>query len=153
MAQITNRKNFYFSTLNGEDLMIYCETYEYYNGWGHRATIVCDGNKWPNFTKRQTYYNRTWESFTYETVLKKVIDYYYNLKSQKNDKRFILKQIESIAKNEQEKCEAWLKDFTKKYNSLSEETKETLRKKDIVFNTQEEAETVINTALLIDALK
>ena len=153
MSKIYNKQHFNFKTMDGRDVLIYCETYEHSTGWGHRASIAYVGNSWYDFTKRQTYYNRTWESFTYETVIKKVLYAFWNLKSDRNELEYLLKQVKAIADHEAEKCKAWLDAFTKKYNALSDETKDMLRKKDIVFNTTEEAETVINTALMIDALK
>lgn len=153
MSKITNTQNFYFTTLTGEDVMIHCETYEHQTGWGHRATICYIGNNYLQFTKRQTYYNRTWECFTYETVIHKVLNAYFNSKTEKNELAFIMKQVDAIAQHEHEKAAAWCEAFTKKYNALSDETKDMLRKKDIMFNTTEQAETVINAALMLDALK
>lgn len=153
MSKIYNQQHFTFKTLSGHTFTVYCETYEHSSGWGHRAWIYEYEGHYYDFSKRQTYYNRTWESFTYETVLKKALYAFFNTKAMKNELECMLMQVKAIAQHEHEKCQAWLDVFTKKYNALSDETKEMLRKKDIVFNTVEQAETVINTALMLDALK
>ena len=153
MSKITNKQHFTFKTLNGQTFTIYCETYEHSTGWGHRAWIFEYAGHYYDFSKRQTYYNRTWESFTYETVLKKALNAFFDTRAMRNELNFILQQVEAIARHEHEKCEAWINAFTKKYNALSDETKEMLKKKDIIFNTVDEAETVINAALMLDALK
>lgn len=148
MSKTSNFKRFNFKTITGEDVAINCETYEYTGGWGHRACIVYVGNNFINFKKRQTYYNRTRESFDYESVLYKVVSAYFDNKNI----AFINAQIEAIAKHESEKAEAWANNFIKKYNSLSDDIKNRIKSSDIILETIEDADNLIKTASMFDAL-
>ena len=148
MSKTSNFQRFNFKTITGEDVAINCETYAYSGGWGHRACIVYVGNNFINFKKRITYYNRTWESFDYESVLYKIVDAYFD----KKNIAFINAQIEAIAKHEHEKAEAWANDFIKKYNSLSDDIKNRIKSSDIILDTIEDADNLIKTAMMFDAL-
>ena len=148
MSKTSNFQRFNFKTITGEDVAINCETYEYSGGWGHRACVVYVGDNFINFKKRKTYYNRTWESFDYESVLYKVVSAYFDAKNT----AFINAQIEAIAKHEHEKAEAWAENFIKKYNSLSDDMKNRIKASDIILDTIENADTLINTASIFDAL-
>lgn len=50
-----------------EDTQIDCWTYETRSTWGHRANLVRNGRI--TMEAKVRYYNRTWESFTYESIL------------------------------------------------------------------------------------
>jgi hypothetical protein len=50
---------------------ILCEVYENSRNWGHRARVFRDGGEVVKTT--QTYYNRTWESFQFQTVLRSAL--------------------------------------------------------------------------------
>lgn len=152
MSKILDSKNFYFKKINGETLMIHCEVYAYSTGWGHRAKIVYDGDRWPDFTKRITYYNRTWEAFKFESVIYKVLSKYLSGKNNALELAFIKKQVQAIADNEAAQAEAWAAAFTKKFNALSDSTKEKIKNSDIMLNSKGEADAFINSALLLDSL-
>lgn len=147
MSNILDSKNFYFKNLEGEDVMIYCEVYSYARGWGHRAYIVYDGERFINFNKRITYYNRTWEAFKFESVLYKVVSAFYP----KKEAAFIKNQIKAIADQTKAELDAWMAGRFKKYNALSDETKETIKKADVLLTSREEADALINLSLLKDA--
>jgi hypothetical protein len=51
---------------------IACEFVNKSDGFGHRATLFCNGQEIGSSTAR--YYNRTWEAFEFETVLLICID-------------------------------------------------------------------------------
>ena len=148
MSRTSNFQRFNFKTITGEDVAINCETYEYSGGWGHRACVVYVGGDFVNFKKRKTYYNRTRESFDYESVLYKVVSAYFDNKNV----AFINAQIEAIAKHEREKAEAWADNFIKKYNSLSDDIKNRIKSSDIILETIEDADNLIKTASIFDAL-
>lgn len=57
MSQIFTHKNY----------TIVAETYETSQSWGHKATLFINGNS-INTTKIR-YYNRTWESYQYQSVI------------------------------------------------------------------------------------
>lgn len=148
MAKISDLKQFRFTTLNGEDVLINCWTYSYSRGWGHRACLVYVGDRFINAEKRITYYNRTWEAFKYESMLYKMIYTYFN----KVDQKFLKMQVQAIADNEAAQAEAWFNSFVKKYNALSDSTKEKIKNSDVLLNSKDEADTFINSALLLDSL-
>lgn len=148
MAKISDMQQFRFTTLNGEDILINCWTYSYSRGWGHRACLVYVGDRFINAEKRITYYNRTWEAFKYESMLNKMIYTYFN----KADQKFLNMQVKAIADNEAAQAEAWFNSFVKKYNALSDSTKEKIKNSDILLNSKDEADAFINSALLLDSL-
>ena len=94
MENLQTKQRFILKDLKGNDFIIECVVYEHSNGWGHRATIVFDGEDYINFSKRITYYNRTREKFKYESVLRKVIEYYYSKKADTEKREHLLKQLE-----------------------------------------------------------
>lgn len=152
MSKILDSKNFYFKNLNGGEMLIHCEVYSYSRGWGHRATIVYDGDRWPDFKKRITYYNRTWEAFKFESVIYKVLSEYLSGKNNAAELAFIKKQVKAIADNEAAQAEAWAAAFTKKFNALSDSTKEKIKNSDVLLNSKEEADAFINLSLLLDSI-
>lgn len=151
MSKNYDYQNFYFTTLNGSEMCIRCWTYEYSNGWGHKAALISIGSTYYDYEKRITYYNRTYECFKYKSVIYKLVDEFYNKKSQKMDREFIYTQLKTIADNKREEAEAWIKNFTNMYNSLSSDMKDILKNADITLNTQEDAEAIIKSALTFDA--
>ena len=87
------RERIKLKTIEGNDFIIECVVYIHQNGWGHRATIVYNGENYINYSKRITYYNRTWERFKYESVLLKVIEEYYYKKADEGKREYLLNQI------------------------------------------------------------
>lgn len=51
---------------------IVCETKDTRNGFCHIAVLLCNGNE--REKAKCNYLNRTWEYFTYETVILKLVD-------------------------------------------------------------------------------
>lgn len=52
-------------------------SYETSNSWGHKATLMHNGTRTLNNYKIR-YYNRTWECYQYQSVIKAVISDYIN---------------------------------------------------------------------------
>lgn len=153
MAKIENRKNFYFKTIEGDEIWISCWTYSYNRGWGHRAQVVRYNNNYYDFTKRITYYNRTREAFTYESMLYKIVSEFLSAKSEKLQKDFIFKQIKAIAQAESEKAKAWADAFISTYNALSDSTKEKIKSMDLILESTDQADALLKAACLMDALQ
>lgn len=55
-----------------ECITIDCETYETRYSWGHKAYLLIDGQQ-EAYTK-YVYYNRTWESYTYQSILGGIVE-------------------------------------------------------------------------------
>ena len=58
--------------LNNNTYTFVCETWETSRAWGHRVTMFRNNTEYT--TQKITYYNRTWESFTYQTCIYKCIN-------------------------------------------------------------------------------
>lgn len=52
-------------------------SYETSNSWGHKATLMHNGTTTLNNYKIR-YYNRTWECYRYQSVIKSVLNDYIN---------------------------------------------------------------------------
>ena len=97
-------------------------------GWKYDATDT-----------KQTYYNRTWERFDYETVLKRAIG-----KLPADLQKEVYAQIiEGKAAEEHEKAEAMVKSFEALHSALSTENKERLANSGIEIHSEEDAHAVM----------
>ena len=68
------------------EFKIVAHTYENSHNWGHKATLLHNGTHELN-TYKITYYNRTWEKYEYQSVIKSVLNDYidYLIKDYIND--------------------------------------------------------------------
>ena len=145
--QYTNQKIFEFADLNGNPLRIYCNTYETRTSWGHIAESYS-----PDVKVKHIYYNRTWESFEYESVLLDYAKKLFPLKKDEKNLMFLKAQIKAIADKSHEETEKWVESFEEMYKGLSEGTKEVL-KRSVSVESLEQADALIKGALLLDLLK
>ena len=152
MAKEYDLQIFNFTLPDGKEMRVRAWRYEYSRGWGHKARIIWIGDDFINFEKRITYYNRTWESFTYETVLRHIFEEYFSGKKNALTRKVLEAQLDAIAKRESDKCEKWLKSFTKAYNGLSDKQKRALAASDIEVTTSEQADVVKMGITLMAAL-
>lgn len=58
--------------LNDNIYTFVCETWETSRAWGHRVSMFL--NNYEYTTQKITYYNRTWERFTYQSCVHKCIN-------------------------------------------------------------------------------
>ena len=58
--------------INGHEYLIHSRTANSRTGFAHISTLVRDGNEIE--TKRVNYYNRTWESYQYQTSMRLVVE-------------------------------------------------------------------------------
>ena len=143
MAYSLYGREVFRATVNGTDYTFTCYSQGTQYGFRH---ICCEG--FSNTTvcryvasdiiAKACYYNRTWESFKYETVLRKAIE------KQPIADREQLKAIliDKTAQDEHEKCEQELAVFQALYNQTSQETKERLAKSDIIMNDESDVQLV-----------
>lgn len=141
---------FNFKGLNGEELEVTCFTYETQYNWGHRCYVFYNNMQLKE--EKITYYNRTWECFKYESLLKKVIEKIYPGKKQKIERDFLRKQVHAIADREREEVEKWATNFMKAFNNLSENAKNALADSDILLNSREEADATLKALQALDAV-
>ena len=59
-------------TINNNNYTFVCETWETSRAWGHKVTLFRNDTEYT--TQKITYYNRTWESYRYQTCMLKCID-------------------------------------------------------------------------------
>jgi len=147
----SNFKTFNFKTMDGKALTITCYLFTTATTWGHRAWFIDDLGDFKEV--KINYYNRTWEAFTYESVLYKAVRTYYpQEKRQKAQRVFIHKQLKAIAEHEAEACEKWLNNWTKQYNALSEKTREHIKNSDVIIDTIEQGENLLKVAKIMDVM-
>ena len=99
------------------------------------------------------YYNRTWERFTYETVLREAIENLYETDEVKQKLKDIL--IEHKAQKEHEECEKQVKAFETLWNGLSEKNKEHIRNGvgENGIQSDEQAQTVMGVMKMMTLLQ
>lgn len=110
-----NNKTFVF-TVNGEEIRFYCDTTNTRNGFCHHVFAEGGGKDYEH--TRVLYYNRTWESFQYETALYRAID-----KFSKNLREPLRLEVEAVALDEHKKAEHFIKAFEANFAALSNEQK------------------------------
>lgn len=70
-------------------LLVVCEWKKNRSGFKHEATLI--RNRYGQVSVKCQYYNRTWESYEYESVLFKLLEKSKGVLSEKESKRFAAK--------------------------------------------------------------
>ncbi len=73
-----------------EQYSIICETHNTRNGFKHTANILENG--YEVYKTKINYLNRTWEGFTYQSVLKKIIEKFFK----DNEKEKLLNWVKQL---------------------------------------------------------
>lgn len=141
-TKIYNRKTFEF-TVNGEKIYFYCSTTDTKNGFCHHAYTVGGGKDYEH--SRVSYYNRTWESFEYETVLFHAVD-----KFPKSMRVSLRLEIQTVAKNAAQKAEAFSAAIRANFAALSTEQKKFVQEHTAVITSMDQAK-VVNSAMAMMA--
>lgn len=139
-----NRKTFVF-TVNGEQIYFYCSITYTKNGFCHHVYTVGGGKE--NEHSRLSYLNRTWESFQYESALLHAVD-----KFPKSLRVPLRLEIQAVAKNENEKAEAFFQAFAANFAALSTEQKKFVQEHTPVIQNMEQAKTVNAAVALLAAI-
>ena len=137
-------KQTFKATVNGNDYVINC--YGQGTRYGFRHVAFLDKGYTEVQLAKACYYNRTWERFTYETVLKKAID---NLPKEDRQGLYDI-LIEHRAQAEHEQAEREIAVFEKLYNATSPELKEKL--KDLPPITNETQAGIVKMMCAFDVL-
>lgn len=140
--------------LNGKKYSFTCFGQDTRYGFRH----VCfqgDDIYYPEYAKSDLlakccYYNRTWECFTYQTVLHEAINKLNIDEEIRKDLKTIL--IDRKELEVKEETEKWVKDFENTYNGLSNKNKEILKNTPLI-ETKEQAESVLNTMKMMSAFE
>ena len=132
-----NTQYFTAKLSEGKELTFVCYTTYTRNGFCHTAHCT----SWDssiNDTK-QSYLNRTWERFGYETVLKKAIE-----KLPSAIQKPVYDQlIDGKAAEVEEECDKQLEAFQKLHAGLSKENKERLANSGIVMHSEGDVKAVM----------
>lgn len=59
-------------TINNNKYTFVCETWETSRAWGHKVTMFRNDSEYT--TQKVTYYNRTWESYLYQSCILKCVN-------------------------------------------------------------------------------
>lgn len=114
-----NSKTFEF-IVNGETIRFYCDTTYTKNGFCHHVFVDGGGKDYEH--TRVSYFNRTWETFEYETALKSAV-----AKFRKSLREPLRLELEAISLSEHEKAEKFIQLFKANFAALSDEQKKFVR--------------------------
>lgn len=142
-TKIYNRKTFEF-TVNGEKIYFFCSTTDTKNGFCHHVYTSGGGKDYEH--SRVSYYNRTWESYEYETVLLHAVD-----KFSKSMRAPLRLEIQAVAKNEHEKAVAFLAAFRANFAALSTEQRKFVQAHTPEITNKDQAK-MVNTAVAMMAV-
>ena len=143
-TKIYNRVTHTFM-VNGNAVSFYCSTTNTRNGFCHHVYTWGLGKDGEH--TRVSYYNRTWETFDYETALSHAV-----AKFPKAVRAALELEIEAIALNEREKAERFIKAFTANFNALSDEQREFVREHTPHLETMDQAKAVGSAVAIMAAM-
>ena len=115
---MANYKRYNKQAIHTVNFSAYCAVYDNRSGFVHEVDIFYNGGS--VYAKAQ-YYNRTWESYKFESVIDKAIQ---KLPSLLRDQAKI--EFEAWANRESKKMEAKFKAFQDAFASLTESQKKSL---------------------------
>ena len=133
--------------VNGQDITFRCYTTDTRSGFCH--TAICTTWGIDTTPSKVSYYNRTWERFEYETVLKSAIN-----KLPKDIRQQVYDQIiDHKAAEEERKAEEQIAAFEKLHNGLTQENKERLANSGIEIRSEGDAQAVMRLMTLMTMMQ
>ena len=137
-------KNFSCELPNGKFIMFTCWTENTRYGFRHLCRNI---DSLTEYTSKACYYNRTWESFEYETVLKKAIE-----TLPKDIQGFVKASIiDGTRESVKRECENFMKAFKMEYEILTPEMKEIMAKRTI--ETEQQAKSTLAVMTMANLMK
>ena len=134
---------YFTAKVNGEEITFRCHTTWTRNGFCHTAHYT--GWDYSLTDTKASYYNRTWERFEYESVLKRAID-----KLPSDIQQAVRDQIiDHKAAEEEQKAEEQFEAFKNLHESLSDENKERLANSGIEMHSEEDMRGVMGLMALM----
>ena len=138
---------YFTAKVNGKEIEFRCYTTDTRCGFCHTAHYV--GWDYDINDTKVSYYNRTWERFEYESVLKRAID-----KLPTDVRQQVYDQIiDGKAAEEEQKAEEQVKAFENLYNGLNEENKARLANSGIEIHSEEDARGVMGLMALMKIMQ
>lgn len=148
MAYKLRKRQVFETEVNGEKYTFTCYTQDTSYGFRHICTLGYNNTTECRYVRddiiaKATYYNRTWERFDYETVLRNGIKNLSVPKEVKEELHEIL--VNGKAKKEHEEAEKQVKTFETLWNGLSEANKQHIKNGlgENGIQTQEQADCVV----------
>lgn len=141
-----NSKRYNRKTFTSENFYVICARFSRgRNGFADECTIFYNGSEYVEGV--QKWINRTWESFDYESAMLQAMK-----KLPNNLQDIFRKEIITAQKEREERqAEAFLSSFKKNYESLSDKSKEILKKTPMI-ETAEQASAVAGVVGALDVL-
>lgn len=138
---------YFTAKVNGNEVTFRCYTTWTRNGFCHTAHYV--GWDYDINDTKASYYNRTWERFTYESVLKRAID-----KLPTDVRQQVYDQIiDHKAAEEEQKAEEQFEAFKKLHDGLSDENKERLANSGIEMHSESDVKGVMGLMALMNIMQ
>ena len=138
---------YFTAKVNGKEIEFRCYTTDTRCGFCHTAHYV--GWEYGINDTKVSYYNRTWERFEYESVLKKAID-----KLPSDVRQQVYDQIiDGKAAEEEQKAEEQVKAFENLYNGLNEENKARLANSGIEMHSGADVKGVMGLMALMSLMQ
>ena len=138
---------YFTAKVNNEEVTFVCYTTYTRAGFCHTASLM--GWRYNITDSKQTYYNRTWERFDYETVLKRAIG-----KLPEDIRQAVYDQIiEGKAAEEEQKAEEQFEAFKALHEGLSEENKERLANSGLEIHSEGDAKAVMGLMALMSLMQ
>ena len=138
---------YFTAKVNGEEIEFRCYTTNTRCGFCHTAHLM--GWKYDITDTKASYYNRTWERFEYESVLKRAIE-----KLPKDIQQPVYDQIiDHKAAEEEQKAEDMFNSFKGLYDGLNEENKERLANSGIEITNTAQAKGVMGLMALMQIMQ
>lgn len=133
--------------VNGKEITFRCHTTNTRTGFCHTAHYT--GWDYNLTDTKATYYNRTWERFEYESVLKRAID-----KLPEDVRQQVYDQIiDHKAAEEEQKAEEQFQAFKKLHEGLSDENKERLANSGIEIHSESDMKGVMGLMALMSIMQ
>ena len=138
---------YFTAKVNGEEIEIRCYTTNTRCGFCHTAHLI--GWKYDITDTKASYYNRTWERFEYECVLKRAIEKRTNDSQQAGYDQI----IDHKAAEEEKQAEDMFNSFKGLYDGLNEENKERLANSGIEITNTAQAKGVMGLMALMQIMQ
>lgn len=136
---------YFTAKVNGEEISIKCYTTDTRCGFCHTAV----NQTYSTTDTKVSYYNRTWERFEYESVLKSAI------RKLPNDiqEEVYAQIIDGKAAEEGKKAEDMFQSFKRLHDGLSDENKERLANSGIMMHSESDMRGVMGLMALMNIMQ
>ena len=158
MANKLHSREVFEAVVNNQEYIFTCYSQSTSYGFRHIATTGYNNTTTCKYIKndiiaKSCYYNRTWERFKYETVLRKAINNLEVTEDIKQKLKAIL--IDKTESETRAEAENFMEDFKNTFENLSEKNKQHVRNGlgDNLITTEEQAKNVLGVMKMMSAFE